>query len=49
MNIATQEWKVCDMEMEVVAFVIKWQIDRPSRSTVVNQDKKRNCCSLSCL
>ena len=50
--IVTQERKICDMEIEIVTFVIKswkYEVDRPSQSTKVNPGKKEKYCSLSCL
>ena len=50
-NIATQEQKVCDMEVEIVMFVVKgkYAADRDPRSTEVNPSRKQRCCSPSCL
>ena len=50
-NIASQEQKVCDMEVEYCHFCRKGKCaaDRPSRSTGVNPNRKQRCCSPSCL
>ena len=51
-NIATQERKICGVEIEIVTFIINGSVKLtvpPSRSTEVNLGKKQKCCSLSCL
>ena len=49
-DVATQERKVCNMEIEIVTFVVKgYEVDRPYRLTGANPSRKQECCSPSCL
>ena len=49
-NITTQEWKVCDVETEIISFVVNGSVKStiPPKSPVVNLGKKQKCCSLWC-
>ena len=47
-DVATQERKVCNMEIIIAMFVVKVS-DRPCRLTGANPSRKQKCCSPSCL
>ena len=49
-NITTQERKVCDVEIEIISFVVDGSVKLTiPQSTVVNLGKKQKLCSLWCL